>query len=214
MPTEPAERPRSPNRPAGANVGRAPTRATGPMPTTAANDHTVRVLIAHYTNSDLVRVRSALVITGVAEVLTVFAVGPRPTTIVTVEAADEVAINASARADLAGMFGISEERLDAVLAGRHTIGAVACVDPYASPHDDPGRFCRLAGSELCLSCPQAIVLAEHVPALWSEIERLDRIVATMTFDAFARTHGEHHATKLDALGVFDPSGSPRIGLGA
>lgn len=172
----------------------------------AANDHTVRVLIAHYTNSDLVRVRSALVITEVAEALTVFASGPRPTTIVTAEAAEEAATNISARADLALMLGVTGERLDAVLAGRHTIGAVACVDPYASPHDDPGRFCRQAGTELCLSCPQAIVLAEHVPGLWSEVERLDRIAATMTGDSFASMHCEHHATILDALGVFDPAG--------
>lgn len=175
----------------------------------AANDHTVRVLIAHYTNSDLVRVRSALVVTEVAEALTVFAAGPRPTTIVTAEAAAEAATNTSARADLAAMLGITEERLHAVLTGRHTIGAVACVDPYASPHDDPGRFCRQAGSELCLSCPQAIMLAEHVPALWSEIERLDRIAATMTGDTFASIHGKHHETTLDALGVFDADGVDR-----
>lgn len=172
----------------------------------AANDHTVRVLIAHYTNSDLVRVRSALVITEVAEALTVFAAGPRPTTIITAEAANEVGTNATARAELSGMLGITEERLDAVLTGRHTIGAVACIDPYASPHDNPGRFCRQAGSDLCLSCSQAIVLAEHVPALWSEIERLDRIAATMSGEAFARMHSEHHATTLDALGVFDLDG--------
>lgn len=172
----------------------------------AANDHTVRVLIAHYTNSDLVRVRSALVITGVADALTVFAAGPRPTTIITAEAAEEVATSASAAAELASMLGISSERLEAVLTGRHTIGAVACVDPFASPHDDPGRFCRQAASALCLSCPQAIVLAEHVPALWSQIERLDRIAATMTGDAFSSLHGEHHVTTLDALGLFDPDG--------
>ena len=172
----------------------------------AANDHTVRVLIAHYTNSDLVRARSALLITDVAEALTVFAAGPRPTTVVTTEAAGQVATSASARSDLAGMLGITEEKLDAVLSGRHTIGAIACTDPYASPHDDLGRFCRQAGSELCLSCPQAVVLAEHVPSMWSEVERLDRIAATMTGESFARAHGEYHQTALDVLSVFDPAG--------
>jgi len=172
----------------------------------AANDHSLRVLIAHYTQSDLVRVRSAIVITEVADALTFFAAGPRPTTIVTADAAEEAASSASARAELARVLGISTERLEAVLTGRHTIGAVACLDPYASPHDEPGRFCRQAGSGLCLTCPQAIVLSEHVPALWSEIERLDRIAATMTGDAFVAVHGEQHATTLEVLRVFDPDG--------
>ena len=92
------------------------------------------------------------------------------------------------------------------MRGRHNIGAVACIDPEASPYDEPGQFCRRAGSDLCLSCPQAVVLRDHVPSLWAEVERLERIAATTTGDAFAALHGDHHALLLDLLTCFDPGG--------
>ena len=44
---------------------------------------------------------------------------------------------------------------------------------------------------------QAVVLHEHVPALWSEVERLERIAATIPGDAFSALHGDHHALLLD-----------------
>jgi len=173
---------------------------TGP----AANDHTVRVLVAHYTNSDLVRVRSALIITGVAETLSRFAAGPRPAVVIPAAIAGEAGADGDTLAALADMLGLTVERLTAVLAGRHTVGAVACCDPYVSPHDTAGRFCRQAGSELCLTCPQAVVLAEHVPRLWAEVERLDRIATTMTPDAFAPLHAERHRLLVELLAVLDP----------
>lgn len=166
----------------------------------AATDHTLRVLVAHYTNSDLVRVRSALIITEVADTLVAFAAGPRPTPL-NADGDDE-----SSRAKVAALVGVDEDRLEGLLSGRHTIGSVACVDPYASPHDDPGRFCRQAGRELCLSCPNGVVLAEHVPALWAEVERLDRVAATMTGDEFRSAHGAYHELVVATLGVLDPVG--------
>lgn len=173
----------------------------------AATDHTVRVLIAHYTNSDLVRVRSAMVITDIADTLVVFAQGPRPATLIAPDVADAARDGGAARSQLSALLGITETQLDAILAGRHTIGAVACIDPHASPYDRPGRFCRQAGSELCLSCQQAVVLSEHVPSLWSEVERLDRIGATMSGESFHELHGEQHALLLELLGAFDGEGA-------
>ena len=172
----------------------------------AANDHTVRVLIAHYTNSDLVRVRSALLINDIADTLVAFANGPRPATVVASDAAEEALDSRPASAALADLLGITEPQLHDILRGRHNIGTVACIDPEASPYDEPGRFCRRAGSELCLSCPQAVVLRDHVPTLWAEVERLERIAATMTGDDFGVVHGEHHRLLLDLLSCFDRDG--------
>lgn len=172
----------------------------------AAADHTVRVLIAHYTNSELVRVQAALVITEVAETLTAFAAGPRPATVVTAKAQTEASRHVAARDRLSAALGVTGEQLDAILAGRHSIGAVSCIDPLASPYEEPGRFCRQAGTSLCLTCPQAVVTARHVPDLWAEVERLDRIAATVTGDAFGAMHGDYHRALLDALAAFDAPG--------
>lgn len=175
----------------------------------AANDHTVRVLIAHYTNSDLVRIRSAHIVTGVAETLTYFAAGPRRPTVIPAPIAEEALAYEDALTGLANLIGLDPGKLTAVLAGRQTIGSAACRDPYDSPHDTAGQFCRQAGGELCVSCPQAVLLAEHVPALWAELERLDRVGATISPTDFTVLHGERHRLIVDLLSVLDPDNIAR-----
>jgi hypothetical protein len=122
---------------------------------------------------------------------------------------EEAKSDASTRSRLAELLGVSDTGIDSLLAGGHTIGPVACRDPYRSPHDEEGRFCRQAGSQLCLGCSNAVVTPEHVPPLWDEVERLDRVAATMGGDTFRAVHGHTHQTLLHILEVFDPEGVAR-----
>ena len=150
-----------------------------------------------------------MVINEVGDTLTAFAGGPRPAVVLPPSVTDEAISNASTRSRLAELLEVSDTAISTIVDGSHTIGPVACLNPYRSPHDEEGRFCRQAGSQLCLTCSNAVITGEHVPPLWDEVERLDRVAATMAGDAFRALHGETYQTLLHILEVFDPEAVAR-----
>ena len=170
----------------------------------AANDHTVRVLILHYTNSDLVRVRSSLIINEVADTLVAFASGPRPATVVAPDVAADALDGANASATLrrtaqhqrgtaprplARSPQHRRRRLHRSPRRRHTTNP-------ASSAVEPGATCacrarrRSSCTTTCRACGPRL-------SVW-------RIAATMTGDTFAELHGDHHALLLDLLTCFAP----------
>jgi hypothetical protein len=107
----------------------------------------------------------------------------------------------AAREDPAGVaekFGVSEEILAKVLAGRlDTVGS-ACVDNDHSPYTEPGKPCT-ASFLLCLTCPCSRSEPRHVPVQALILIELRQRRTEMTPTEWARRFAATAARLEDVL---------------
>ena len=99
----------------------------------------------------------------------------------------------AARADpvpLAARLGVSEQNVEALLAGRLDTTTTACLDIMHSPHQvDDGGPCT-ASFLTCVECPNAVVTPDHIPRIVATREGL--VVAARSSPSAIR---ERHYTR-------------------
>lgn len=116
--------------------------------------HSPKTFFDHYTNSPILRAEAGRILLTAVEEQFDAATRPRIVT-----AAEEQSI---AEGDcLPGMDHDTSER---VLSGELDTPVAACRDPLNGPHTDPGTCCPFAANGQCFSCPNALILARHLPA--------------------------------------------------
>jgi hypothetical protein len=118
--------------------------------------HTSRTLLAHYTNSSVLRAHAGDILVDTIEGFFSGAIGP---TVITPEAQEALLRLGDNSAHSVGIG----PHVDTDSA--HKGGLADCMDPLDSPHAPEGSLCPVAMLGQCFTCPNAVITQEHLPAL-------------------------------------------------
>ena len=129
-----------------------------------ARRHRAPTFFRSYVNNPVLRAHSAVNVVGSITEAFNEAVGPR-----VIPHEQAVAIRTKA----ARIEGMSDQRVESLMAGELTGPHAACIDPTSSPFARAGSPCGSAASGLCFICPNAVVMDDHLPALVFFADYLD-----------------------------------------
>ncbi len=162
----------------------------------AADDHTVKTFLGHYTGGTTLRVLAGqIVVEAQNEWLERAVAAPRILDQATVDRLDDPQVQAN--------LGLSPEAAEQLRDGALNMGISDCRDPYDAPHGRAGELCAVAPLH-CLECGNALILPSSLPQLLLMADHIEQMRQRIAPPLFTAVWAQRRANLRAALNERTP----------